>query len=165
MNECPKVSRSKFLPLRTSPSSGGVCISCSDSATLWTILRHYGLYSLLGSFVHGILRQEYWSRLLFPFPKIFLTQGLNPGLLHCRQILYHLSHKGSHQWRRRTFKQINHSTGCCILPHRGLSSWLSGKEPTCQCRRHRRLQFDPGWEDPLVEDMATHSSIPVCKIP
>ena len=26
---------------------------------------------------------------------IFLTQGLNPGLLHCRQILYQLSHKGS----------------------------------------------------------------------
>ena len=26
---------------------------------------------------------------------IFLTQGLNPGLLHCRQILYHLSSQGS----------------------------------------------------------------------
>ena len=26
---------------------------------------------------------------------IFPTQGLNPGLLHCRQILYRLSHKGS----------------------------------------------------------------------
>ena len=26
---------------------------------------------------------------------IFPTQGLNPGLLHCRQILYHLSHMGS----------------------------------------------------------------------
>ena len=26
---------------------------------------------------------------------IFLNQGLNPGLLHCRQILYQLSHKGS----------------------------------------------------------------------
>ena len=26
---------------------------------------------------------------------IFPTQGLNPGLPHCRQILYHLSHKGS----------------------------------------------------------------------
>ena len=25
----------------------------------------------------------------------FLTQGLNLGLLHCRQILYHLSHQGS----------------------------------------------------------------------
>ena len=27
----------------------------------------------------------------FFFQEIFLTQGLNPGLLHCRQILYHLS--------------------------------------------------------------------------
>ena len=26
---------------------------------------------------------------------IFLTQGLNPGLPHCRLILYHLSHQGS----------------------------------------------------------------------
>ena len=26
---------------------------------------------------------------------IFLTQGSNPGLPHCRQILYQLSHKGS----------------------------------------------------------------------
>jgi len=26
---------------------------------------------------------------------IFPTQGLNPGLLHCRQIFYHLSHQGS----------------------------------------------------------------------
>ena len=26
--------------------------------------------------------------------RISLTQGLNPGLLHCRQILYHLSHQG-----------------------------------------------------------------------
>ena len=26
---------------------------------------------------------------------IFPTQGSNPGLLHCRQILYQLSHEGS----------------------------------------------------------------------
>ena len=26
---------------------------------------------------------------------LFPTQGLTPGLLHCRQILYHLSHQGS----------------------------------------------------------------------
>ena len=26
---------------------------------------------------------------------IFLTQGSNPGLLHCRQILYRLSYKGN----------------------------------------------------------------------
>ena len=26
---------------------------------------------------------------------IFLTQGLNPGVLYCKHILYHLSHQGS----------------------------------------------------------------------
>ena len=26
---------------------------------------------------------------------IFPNQGMNPGLLHCRQIIYHLSHEGS----------------------------------------------------------------------
>ena len=29
------------------------------------------------------------------FQGIFPTQGSNPGLLHCRQILYHLNHQGS----------------------------------------------------------------------
>ena len=32
---------------------------------------------------------------LFLFQGIFPTQGSNPGLLHCRQFLYHLSHQGS----------------------------------------------------------------------
>ena len=36
---------------------------------------------------------------------IFQTQGWNPGLLHCRQILYQLSHKGS-PWAFR----LNQST-------------------------------------------------------
>ena len=41
----------------------------------------------------GFPKQEYWSGLLFPSPgEIFLTQRLNLGLLHCRQILYHQSH-------------------------------------------------------------------------
>ena len=39
--------------------------------------------------------QKYWSRLPFTFQEIFPTQGSNPGLLHCRQILYHLSHQES----------------------------------------------------------------------
>ena len=30
-----------------------------------------------------------------PLQEIFPTQGLNPGLPHCRRILYQLSHKGS----------------------------------------------------------------------
>ena len=31
----------------------------------------------------------------FLLQEIFLTQGLNPGLPHCRQTLYYLSHQGS----------------------------------------------------------------------
>ena len=41
-------------------------------------------------------RQEYWSGLPFPSLWIFLTQGLNPVLLHSRQILYCLSQQGRH---------------------------------------------------------------------
>ena len=31
----------------------------------------------------------------FHLQGIFPTQGLNPGVLHCRKILYHMSHWGS----------------------------------------------------------------------
>ena len=36
-------------------------------------------------------RQEYWNGLPSLLQGVFLTQGLNPGLLHCRQIIYQLS--------------------------------------------------------------------------
>ena len=39
-------------------------------------------------------RQEYWSGLHSLLQRIFPTQGSNPGLLHCGQILYHLSQQG-----------------------------------------------------------------------
>ena len=41
--------------------------------------------------VHG----ENWSGLPCLPPRVFATQGSNPGLLHYRQILYCLSHQGS----------------------------------------------------------------------
>ena len=41
----------------------------------------------VGSLSH--LHQMFCDSLL---QGIFLTQGLNPGLLHCKQIIYHLSH-------------------------------------------------------------------------
>ena len=41
-----------------------------------------------------------------------------------------------------------------------------GKEPTCQCRRCKETQvLSLGWEDPLEEGMATHSSILAWRIP
>ena len=39
-------------------------------------------------------RPEYWSRCRSLLQGISPTQGLNPGLPHCRWILYHLSHQG-----------------------------------------------------------------------
>ena len=52
--------------------------------TLW-IVTHQAPPSM------GLSRQEYWSVLPHPPP----GNLPNPGLLHCRQILYHLSHQGS----------------------------------------------------------------------
>ena len=41
----------------------------------------------------GFSRQEHWSGFChFLLQGIFPTQRSNPGLLHCRQILHHLSH-------------------------------------------------------------------------
>jgi len=37
---------------------------------------------------------------------IFPTQGLNPGLPHCRQILYRLSHQGSPMMRVKKTREI-----------------------------------------------------------
>ena len=56
--------------------------------------------SLPGSTVHGISQQKYWSGLLSPPPGIFPTQGLNPGLLHCRQSLCQDSFSGSEPTRK-----------------------------------------------------------------
>ena len=40
------------------------------------------------------------------FQGIYPTQGLNPGLSHCRQILYWLSHQGSPHLQRETLINI-----------------------------------------------------------
>ena len=45
------------------------------------------------SSVHGILQQEHWSGLPFPSPEDLPDPGIDPGLLLCRQILYHLSYR------------------------------------------------------------------------
>ena len=46
--------------------------------------------------VHGILQTRILEWVAFPFSRVSsLTQGLNPGLPHYRQILYQLDHKGS----------------------------------------------------------------------
>ena len=41
----------------------------------------------------GFSKQKHWSGLPFPSQGIFPIQGLNSGLLHCKQILHRLSHQ------------------------------------------------------------------------
>ena len=52
-----------------------------------------------------------------------------------------------------------------ILYHKDFPGGACGKEPTCQCRRHETKVRSLGWEDPVEEGMATHSSILARKIP
>ena len=74
-------------------------LSAGCLVTEWCpILCNHMDYSPPGSSVHGDPPGENTGvgchALL---QEIFPTKGLNPGLMHCRQILYCLSHKGNHQ--------------------------------------------------------------------
>ena len=100
---------------------GTKCICmCSTHCTIDSII-HVGLvvlvaqlcptlcdpvdYSPPGSSVHGILQARIPEWVAIPFSRgIFRTQGSNPGLWHCRQILYHLSCQGSPCGDYWTFK-------------------------------------------------------------
>ena len=55
--------------------------------TPWTVARQVALSMGFSSKNTGVGCHSLYQG-------IFPTQGLNPGLLHCRQILYHLSHQG-----------------------------------------------------------------------
>ena len=73
------------------PTLGSIMKSESEShSVVSNSLRGHGLYSPWNS-----PGQNTRVGSLPILQEIFPTQGLNPGLLHCRRILYQLSHKGS----------------------------------------------------------------------
>ena len=62
--------------------------------------------------------------------EIFPTQGLNPGLPHCRQILYQLSHKGNPrilEWAAYPFSRRSswprNQTGISCIAGRFFTNW------------------------------------------
>ena len=86
----------------------------------WWVLYQWVLYQLVGSLAppgkvksksHSVVSDPLWPHGLYSpwnspgqntgvgspslLQRIFPTQGSNPGLPHCRWILYQLSHKGS----------------------------------------------------------------------
>ena len=59
-----------------------------------------------GFSVHGNLQENTGVGSHFLLQGIFPTQRLNPHLLHCKQILYHLSHLGSFIHLRGDYKSF-----------------------------------------------------------
>ena len=85
----------------------GALNSESDSVICSVLSYPLRSHELPSSSVHGILLSKntgVGSHSLLQ--GIFRTQGLNPCLLHCRWILYHLSHQGSlEDLNRHLFKE------------------------------------------------------------
>ena len=79
-----------MIPLTTDKT---LCIHvCSVVSTLFSPMD----CSPLGSSVHRTFQARILEWVAISFPKgIFPTQGWNPGLLHCRQILYHWATRAS----------------------------------------------------------------------
>ena len=84
----------------------------------------------------GFPRQEYWGGSPFPSPGDLPNTGIKPGLLHCRQTIYCLSHQGFPapgplvliKWMddEKVDKYI-------ILVLLSQVIWGDEKQPRCQC--------------------------------
>ena len=101
-------------------------VKWSESHSLMSnSLQPHGLYSSWNS-----LGQNTGVGRLSLLQGIFPTQGSNPGLLHCRQILYQLSHKGSPrilEWVASPFSNPGFKLGSPSLQVDSLPTELSGK--------------------------------------
>ena len=80
-------------------------------------------------------RPEYWSGQLFPSPG---TQGSNPSLPHCRQILYQLSPSGKPVkwgwcWQTRIRGRCGVGAVCKDDKH-GQEGWETGTAPPSEIR-------------------------------
>ena len=102
-------------------------VSHESRSVMSDSLRPHGLYSPWNSLGQNTRVGSY-----FLFQRIFPTQGWNPGLPHCRRILYHLSYQGSPSYE------------LCIRPFSGCLPWWFSRLRIClQCRRHGRWRYDP----------------------
>ena len=121
------------------------CLVISNS--LWP----HGLYSQWNS-----PGQNTRVRNRFLLQGIFSTQGSDPGLLHCRQILYQLNHKGSPRILE-----------CVAYPFASGSSWPRNRTGvSCSAGRfftnwaNREAAGLTGWAQFLCISAATFSPAP-----
>ena len=95
----------------------------------------------------------------------FLTQELNWGLLHCRQILYQLSYLGSPDCFIPSAKNWPETLS---VNTRGIFSKLGDWKRVITRRSQDHFLYpipQKLWEDPLEKRMVTHSSILAWRIP
>ena len=88
---------------------------------------------------------------------IFPTQGSNPGLPHCRQILYQLSHQGSlrtlkwvaYPFCRGSSQPRNWTRVSCIAGG-FFTSWATGEAPNTIWRPVHIQRGGPVWGDFVI---------------
>ena len=91
----------------------------------------------------GFSRQEYWSGLPCPPPGDLPDLGIEPASLMSPALVGGLF-TTSVTWECGCLNTHTHThTHTHRKPIYGFPVGPSGKEPTCQCRRHKRFRFDP----------------------
>ena len=110
----------------------------------------------------GSSRQEYWSGLPISSPGDLPFTGIKQGLLHYRQILYHLSHQTKfidlYKVKKTWYISQEVYMNCC------------GASPVAQTVKNLPAVQEIclqslGWEDTLKKGMIAHSSILAWRIP
>ena len=86
---------------------------------------------------------------------IFLTQGSNPGLPHCRQILYQLSHQGRPKEVLTSHAHTHRDTHTCRNTHRDTCTDICTETHTCaHPQTHTHTQSPP----------VSHTLPPPCRL-
>ena len=105
-------------------------------------------------------RSEYWSGQPSSSPGDLPKPGIKPRSPALQVILYQLSHKGSPRIQEqvaspsssRSSQPRNQTRVSCIAGRFFTNLAVredNGKEPACQCRKHRKCRFDPWvWKIP-----------------
>ena len=69
---------------------------------------------------------------------IFLTEGSNPSLLHCSQVLYHMSHQEAHV-------SVYICVYMCVCVYIHISMWHYPDQALYHLQQHRRPLRVPIW--------------------
>ena len=118
----------------------------------WKWLSHVRLFSTSWNSRWNSLGQNTGVGSCFLLQGIFPTQGSNPDLLHCRQILYQQSQQGSPALFHSFYRLV---IFYCVYIWASLVAQMVKNLPAVQEIWVPSL----GREDPLEKEMATHSSI------